>query len=71
MLISGVGIAIGAYLLLNPSSAICLQVRFYEKINWRIEPISMKREIRNTRIMGLFLIIICLITIGYIFIKDM
>jgi hypothetical protein len=71
MLISGVGIAIGAYLLLRPSSAIHMQARFYEKINWRIEPISMKREIRNTRIMGLFLIIICSITIGYIFIRAM
>ncbi|MFH1339402.1 MAG: hypothetical protein ABIH40_06140 [Candidatus Omnitrophota bacterium] len=65
MLISGAGIVIGVFIFLNPSPAIRMQARFYEKINWRIEPISMKREIRNTRIMGLFLIVIGLITIIY------
>ncbi len=42
----------------KPGLAIEIQRRFYERINWRIAPISMAREIRNTRIMGLFVIII-------------
>jgi hypothetical protein len=39
----------------RPELAIEIQKRFYAKINWRIEPVSMPKEIRNTRIMGWFL----------------
>ncbi len=63
ILISVGSIAIGLFLFLKPSLAIDLQKKFYEKINWRIEPISMPKEIRNTRIMGLFLIIAALATV--------
>jgi hypothetical protein len=69
ILISVVSVLIGFVLNLKPEWAIQIQKKFYEKINWRIEPISMKKEIRNTRIMGIFLIIISLLTIIYIFIK--
>ena len=44
-------------LIIKPSLAIEIQRRFYEKINWKIEPISMPKEIRNTRIMGWFLLL--------------
>jgi len=37
-----------------------MQRRFYLLINWRIEPVSMEKEIRNTRWMGLFLIALVL-----------
>ncbi|MEK6563652.1 MAG: hypothetical protein AABZ65_01325 [Candidatus Omnitrophota bacterium] len=30
------------------------------RINWRIEPVSMPKEIRNTKLMGVFLIIAAL-----------
>jgi len=69
ILISVVSILIGLLLFLNPAMAIEIQRKFYERINWRIEPISMQKEIRNTKIMGLFLIIMALLTIGYILIK--
>ena len=62
-------ILIGLFLFFNPALAIEIQRRFYERINWRIEPISMSKEIRNTKIMGLFLIIISLLTIIYILVK--
>ena len=70
ILISAGSILLGLFMFLNPNFAIEIQRRFYEKINWRIEPISMQREIRNTKIMGLFLIIIALLAITYIFIKQ-
>lgn len=60
LLLIGVCIAcfcFGLFLMLRPRDAIEMQRRFYEKINWRIEPISMSREIRNTRIMGLLLLL--------------
>ena len=56
-------ILMGFFLHRNPSLAIELQKRFYEKINWRIEPVSMEKEIRNTRFMGLLLIIATITTI--------
>jgi hypothetical protein len=66
LLISLISLAIGLFLLLKPSSAIELQRRFYALINWRIEPISMPKEIRNTRLMGLFLIITISLGILYL-----
>ncbi|MDP3786896.1 MAG: hypothetical protein Q8R05_05070 [Candidatus Omnitrophota bacterium] len=63
ILVSAGSIAIGLFLSLKPSSAIEFQKKFYEQINWRIEPVSMSKEIRNTRIMGLFLIIAALATV--------
>ncbi len=62
---------IGLFLMTKPQGAIELQRRFYEKINWRIEPISMPKEIRNTRIMGWILAILALIIILYIFINSL
>jgi len=62
ILVSAGSISLGLFLFLRPSSAIELQKKFYEKINWRIEPVSMSKEIRNTRIMGLSLIIAALET---------
>lgn len=58
-----IGIAIGLFFLFNPAVTIKIQKQFYEKINWKIEPISMPKEIRNTRMMGLFLIIFSLLAI--------
>jgi len=43
---------IGFYLMLKPEASIELQRRFYAKINWKLEPISMTKEVRNTRIIG-------------------
>jgi len=60
---------IGFFLCYKPYLSIEIQKKFYEKINWRIEPISMQKEIRNTRIMGLFLIIATLLAIAYVIIK--
>ena len=59
--------SVGLLLVLKPDWAIELQRRVYEKINWRIEPISMQKEIRNTRVMGVFLIGLASLTIIYVF----
>ena len=50
----------------KPGAVIEFQRKFYEKINWRIEPISMPKEIRSTRLMGLFLVLATFLTIIYI-----
>ena len=60
----------GIFVFFKPSSTIELQRRFYEKINWRIEPISMAKEIRNTKIMGFFVVIFCIaMAIFYFFLR--
>jgi len=51
---------IGLLLAFKPASAIELQRRFYLLINWKIEPVSLPKELRNTRLMGIFLIIFLL-----------
>jgi hypothetical protein len=49
-------LSLGFFLCLRPEQAIRIQQRFYARINWRIEPVSWSMEIRNTRIMGCFLL---------------
>jgi len=61
---------LGFLLFKKPELAIEIQRKFYAKINWKIEPISMKKEIRNTKLMGLFLVIISLFAISYIVVKS-
>ena len=61
-----VSLLLGILLLKKPEFAIEIQRRFYAKINWKIEPISMEKEIRNTKIMGLFLVGISVAAIIYI-----
>ncbi len=60
MIIFAVSLAFGFYLLWRPAPVIEMQRQFYLLINWRIEPVSMDKEIRNTRIMGGALIILTL-----------
>mgnify|MGYP003395723982 CR=1 FL=1 len=60
LLFSVIGLVTGIFIATNPVSAMEMQRKFYEKINWKIEPISISKEIRNTRIMGWFLVAILL-----------
>jgi hypothetical protein len=52
IIVSAFGLVWGIVCILNPPLIITLQRKFYTKINWRIEPISLDKEIRNTRFMG-------------------
>ena len=51
---------------LNPRLAIKIQQKFYERINWKIEPINLAKELRNTRIMGLISLALAIALIIYI-----
>lgn len=67
ILFSLVSLAAGIFLARKPQAAIEIQKRFYAGINWRIEPISMPKEIRNTRLMGALLIALSLTMLCLIF----
>ena len=54
------GICVGLFCIFRPALTIELQKRFYGRINWRMEPISMEKELRNPRLMGWFLILVSL-----------
>jgi len=60
------GLSIGIILIISPGFAIEIQRKFYEKINWRITPISMEKELANTRIMGYFLLLLFALTAALI-----
>jgi hypothetical protein len=60
---------VGIFLATAPASAIELQRKFYEKINWVIIPVSMEKELRNTKRMGLWILIATLITALYCCVK--
>ena len=66
VLISAASIIIGLFIFIKPELTIEIQKKFYEKINWRIEPISMQKEIRNTKIMGVILVVAAVVTIFYL-----
>lgn len=55
-----VGFVGGVTCVRNPSLAIGIQKKFYELINWQIIPISMKKEVRNTKILGGTLLLVSL-----------
>jgi len=65
ILISAVSVIIGLFVFFKPGLTIEIQRRFYEKLNWRIEPISMPKELKNTKIMGIILVAVAIVTIIY------
>ena len=69
ILFSLTGLGSGAFMVINPCLSIEIQRRFYRQINWKIEPVSLSKEIRNTTAMGWFLIILSVATLFFIFTK--
>ena len=55
----------GLWICLCPLQAFEIQKKFYALINWRIEPISLEKEIRNTKLMGFFLIVVVVLASVY------
>lgn len=62
-------LSFGILCVRRPERAIELQRKFYEKINWKLEPIVLKQELKNTRIMGMFMVIASALTLVVIILK--
>jgi hypothetical protein len=65
ILVSIASLILGIFIRGKAELVIEIQRRFYLKINWKIEPISMEKEIHNTKLMGSFLVILSLSAIIY------
>lgn len=64
-----ISLVIGLFLSVKPSLAIELQRKFYERINWKMEPVSMQTAIRDTKFMGLVLVVLALPAIIFTLIR--
>ncbi len=64
--IAVITIVFGALLAWKPKKTIDMQTAIYRPFNWKLEPISMEKEIRNTRIMGLVVLMLGVIALFYI-----
>ena len=62
LMVSVIAVLFGALIAWKPRKVIDLQTAFYRPFNWKLETISMKKEIRNTRLMGLTLVIIGIVS---------
>jgi hypothetical protein len=62
-------ILFGALVAWKPKKVIDLQIALYRPFNWKIEPISMEKEIKNTRTMGLTVLILGMISLSYILLR--
>jgi len=56
----------GALVAWKPKKIIDIQTALYRPFNWKLEPISMEKEIKNTRIMGLTVLILGILSLVYI-----
>jgi len=64
-----IAIVFGGLIAWKPKKVIDIQIALYRPFNWKIEPISMEKEIRNTRIMGLAVLVLGILSLGYILLK--
>ena len=53
-----IALILGALVAWKPRKTIEIQIALYRPFNWKLEPISMEKEIRNTRIMGIALLVV-------------
>jgi hypothetical protein len=59
----------GALVAWKPKKTIDIQIALYRPFNWKLEPISMEKEIKNTRIMGLTVLILGILSLICILLK--
>ncbi len=67
ILISAISILVGIVFIKVPKETINLQIAIYRFVNWKMEPISWEKEIRNTRIMGVIALICGILSSAILF----
>jgi len=59
----------GLFVFMRPVDVINLQIRFYRLINWHMQPVSWEKEIKNTKMMGMLLLICVFLSCIYIWVQ--
>ena len=67
--IVAVVVVFGALIAWKPKKVIDIQIALYRLFNWKIEPVSMEKEIKNTRVMGLVVLILGASSLIYILLR--
>ena len=67
--VATIAMVFGALIAWKPKKTIDIQIAIYRSFNWKIEPVSMEKEIRNTSIMGLTVLILGTISLIYVLLK--
>jgi hypothetical protein len=70
LLFINIGLIFGLWVFFNTEPILKAQTKLYEQTNWLMVPISMLKEIRNTRIMALILILISVVSAGYLIMES-
>ena len=65
IMFSVVGIVFGLIMVYKAPLIIKMQIKAFARSNWRMEPISMEKELKNTKISGINLIAVCVLTLIY------
>lgn len=58
VLIAAAGISVGALSAVSPARSIALYQWIMKWFNRRVEPIDLKGEIRNTRVLGILMLVL-------------
>jgi len=58
ILIAFAGISVGGLSAVSPRRSIELYQWIMKWFNWRVEPIDLKKEIRNTRVLGVLMVVL-------------
>lgn len=58
-----VGILFALFMIFNPALVIKVHIKTSAKSNWRTEPISMEKELKNTKFRGVILVAISILAI--------
>lgn len=64
--VAALAFSLGLFIFLRPKKVIQLQIKFYSHINWKMEPVSWGKELRNTRFMGLMLVFLVILAFFYV-----
>jgi hypothetical protein len=59
------GMVIGLLVFFYPVSVMRMEVKVFEKINWRIEHISLQKEFNRIKYTGVYLVALCLFASVY------
>ncbi len=66
LMVAVIAVVFGALIAWKPRKVIEMQIAIYRPFNWKIEPISMEKEIKNTRLMGLAVLLLGILSLACI-----